>query len=155
MNIVQLLREEVLSRLDLGGYISCDGGCVVGDVLKKMRESRVSAVLVEVEGRVAGIFTERDVLTKIADNASVWGHSVAEFMTRDPQSLCAQESIGKALRLMNNGHYRNVQIVDEDGRIEGNLPQHEIIHFLTDQFPKDIYNLPPDPERIPHTKEGA
>ena len=56
---------------------------------------------------------------------------------------------------MNAGHYRDVPIVDHYGGIEGNLPQHEIIRFLTDQFPEDIYNLPPDPDRIAQTKEGA
>ena len=155
MNIVKKLQELAINRLDLDGYVSCAPDTIVSEVLKKMRGSRVSAVLVEVDGRLVGIFTERDALTKVANEFSTWSSAVEVFMTRNPQSLTALQSIGEALQLMNAGHYRNVPIVDEHGHIEGNLPQHEIIRFLTDQFPHDIYNLPPDPERIAHTKEGA
>jgi CBS domain-containing protein len=155
MNIVQMLQEETLDRLDLTGYAQTDPATTVGEVLKIMRELRVSAVLVAEEGRLVGIFTERDVLTKVADAPSTWDRPVVDFMTRDPQVLSAQQPISEALQLMNAGHYRNVPVLDAEGRIEGNLPQHEVIRFLTDQFPQDIYNLPPDPDRIAHTKEGA
>lgn len=155
MSIVQKLQEMAISRLDLSGYIACESSAIVGEVLKKMREDRVNAVLVEQDGHLLGIFTERDALTKVADQPATWGMPVADFMTRDPQSLTSQQPISKALQLMNAGHYRDVPIVDENGAIEGNLPQHEVIRFLTDQFPQDIYNLPPDPDRVASTKEGA
>ena len=155
MSIVKKLQEEAIGRLDLSGYLSCEADAIVGEVLKKMRASRVSTVLVETAGQLTGIFTERDALLKAADNPETWGLPIAELMTRDPQTLTSQQPISKVLQLMNAGHYRNVPVVDESGRIEGNLPQHEVIRFLTDQFPHDIYNLPPDPDRIAQTKEGA
>ena len=155
MSVVKKLQELAINRLDLSSYISCEAGAIVGEVLKKMREHRVNAVLVESEGRLVGIFTERDVLIKIADQPQNWVLTIAEFITHNPQKLTSQQPISEALQLMNAGHYRDVPIVDQDGGIEGNLPQHEIIRFLTDQFPEDIYNLPPDPDRIAQTKEGA
>lgn len=30
-----------------------------------------------------------------------------------------------------------------------------VIRCLTGRYPRDVYNLPPDPEAIPQTKEGA
>ncbi len=155
MKVVEKLQEEAIVHLDLDGYARCAPQELVLDVLKKMRHQRVSAVLVEEDGRLAGIFTERDVLTKVTDQPATWMRPVAELMTCAPHSLDAQQPISSALRLMNAGDYRNVPIVDENGRIKGNLSQHEVIRFLTDQFPEDIYNLPPDPERIARTKEGA
>ncbi|MCY4606569.1 MAG: CBS domain-containing protein [Gemmatimonadetes bacterium] len=155
MKVVQKLQEEVIGHMDLDGYVLCEPQEPIVEVLKKMRHQHVSAVLVEEDGRLVGIFTERDALTKVVDQPATWTQSVAELMTRDPHSLDAQQPISSALRLMNAGDYRNVPIVDENGRIKGNLPQHEVIRFLTDQFPEDIYNLPPDPERIARTKEGA
>ena len=155
MSIVKKLQEFAINRLDLEGYVRSDSGASVGHVLRKMRDRRVSAVLIEENDRLLGIFTERDALTKVADNPSTWEREIAHFMTRDPQSLSSQQPISEALKLMNAGHYRNVPIVDENGRIEGNLPQHEVIRFITDEFPQDIYNLPPEPDRIAHTKEGA
>lgn len=155
VTVVQKLHQEVIGHLDLDGYAVCEPQEPVVVALKKMRHQHVSAVLVEEDGRLVGIFTERDALTKVADQPATWERPVAEVMTRQPHSLDAQQPISSALRLMNAGDYRNVPIVDENGRIKGNLPQHEVIRFLTDQFPQDIYNLPPDPERIARTREGA
>lgn len=155
MRVVQKLQEEVIGHLDLDGYAVCEPQEPIAEVLKKMRHQHVSAVLVEEGGRLVGIFTERDALTKVADQPATWARPVAELMTREPHSLDAQQPIRSALRLMNAGDYRNVPIVDKKGHIKGNLPQHEVIRFLTDQFPEDIYNLPPDPERIARTREGA
>jgi CBS domain-containing protein len=112
-------------------------------------------VLVVDGDELRGVFTERDVLTKIADNPQTWQQPVANFMTRKPQVLKPDQPISAALHLMEEGHYRNVPILDADGRVVGDLPQHEVIRFLTDQFPREVYNLPPDPDRVATTKEGA
>ncbi|MGY8827537.1 MAG: CBS domain-containing protein [Candidatus Latescibacterota bacterium] len=155
MQIVEKLREMSVSRLDLSGFVSSSAQTSVADVLKSLRTSKVSAVLV-VEGDVLlGVFTERDVLTKIAGNPNTWQQPVADFMTRDPQVMRPEGSINEALQLMEEGHYRNVPILDEQGHVVGNLQQHEVIRFLTDEFPLEVYNLPPDPDRVATTKEGA
>ena len=123
MKVVQKLQEEIIGHLDLDGYAVCGPQEPVVEALKKMRLQHVSAVLVEEDGRLVGIFTERDALTKVTDQPATWTQPVAELMTRDPQTLDAQQPISSALRLMNAGDYRNVPIVDEHGRIKGNLPQ--------------------------------
>jgi CBS domain-containing protein len=155
MQIVEKLREVSVSRLDLSGFERCSAQTSVAEVLKLLRTAKVSAVLV-VEGDVLiGVFTERDVLIKIAGNPDTWQQPVADFMTRDPQVMQPERSVNEALQLMEDGHYRNVPILDERGHVVGNLPQHEVIRFLTDQFPREVYNLPPDPNRVATTKEGA
>jgi CBS domain-containing protein len=155
MSIVRRLQEEKIARLDLSGFEKVGAGTLVSEVLKRMRARRVSAVLVESQGRLVGIFTERDVLTKVVDAPALWEEPVEAVMTAGPQTISPDQPISDALRLMNAGHYRNVPVLDAQGRIAGNLPQHEVIRFLTDQFPQEIYNLPPDPERIAQTREGA
>ena len=76
-------------------------------------------------------------------------------MTSNPQVLTVDDTVSEALSLMSGGHYRNVPVLSESGQIVGNLSQHAVIRFLTDHFPREIYNLPPDPELIPRTREGA
>ena len=135
MSVVKKLQKLAIIRLDLGGYITCELGAIVGEVLKRMREHRVNAVLVESEGRLVGIFTERDVLTKISDQLQNLVLTIAEFITHNLQNLTSQQHISETLQLMNAGQYCDVPIVDHEGGGEGNLPQHENIRFLTDQFP--------------------
>ncbi len=155
MQIVDRLRQENVSRLDLSHFASCAADSAVADVLKLMRTERISAVFITEGADLLGVFTERDVLTKIADAPETWNRPVAEFMTPSPQVIGSDRPISEALHLMNEGHYRNLPITDSDGRVLGNLPQNEVIRFLTDQFPVAVYNLPPDPDRVATTKEGA
>ena len=149
MSLVQALQDARISHLDLTGSIG-----VLGDV--PVAEERASAALIEdVEGHLIGIFTERDVLLKIVGDPSRLRDSVRDHMTGDPQTVSPDDSARHALHLMNAGHYRNVPVLDADGKTAGNLSQHAVIRFLTDQFPREVYNLPPDPEKIPRTREGA
>jgi CBS domain-containing protein len=156
MSLVQALQDARISHLDLSGSISIMGDVPVGEVLSRMRAERASAALVQdVEGHLIGIFTERDVLHKIAGEPARLGDSVQKHMTASPQTVAPDDTAGHALQFMNSGHYRNVPVLGPDGRAVGNLGQHAIILFLTDNFPREVYNLPPDPEKIPRTREGA
>ena len=156
MSIERDLQEERIGHLDLSGYVRVNTGTAIGAVLNAMRRHRVGAVLVENDGgELAGIFTERDVLNKVVDEPATWSQPVDTAMTSNPETLSDAEPVGHALRLMNAGHYRNVPILAEDGTVAGNLSLYAIIRFLTDRFPTEIYNLPPDPEIIARTREGA
>ena len=149
------MQAREIHRFDVGGGIVCSVNASVAEVLKRMQESRDSAGLVELAGKLVGIFTESVALIKVTDNLYTWCRKVFTFMTAYSRILTAGQPISKALQMMNAARYRNVPIVDDVGAIEGNLFQHEMIWCLTDEFPQDIYNLSPDPERIAHTEEGA
>ena len=150
------LQQQRVAHLDLTSFAAVKTGTKVREALVRMRRSRVSAILIQNEGNgLIGIFTERDVLLKVADNPSGLDQVVDELMTADPQTVSPDTSVGHALQLMNAGDYRNVPVRDKSGAVIGNLSQQAMITFLTDHFPREIYNLPPDPEMIPTTREGA
>ena len=156
MSVANDFRTARIAHLDLSSYVLVKPSTSVAEVLNRMRENKVSAVLVESDdGKLAGIFTERDALMKVVDDPSTWTLAIDQLMTTDPQTVSSEDSVGDALQLMNDGHYRNAPVLDADGRIVGNVEHHLMIRFLTDRFPREIYNLPPDPEQIPRTKEGA
>ncbi|HJP30775.1 MAG TPA: CBS domain-containing protein [Candidatus Latescibacteria bacterium] len=156
MTLVHSLQDARISHLDLTGSISILGEVPVGEVLSRMRDERASAALIEdSDGRLIGIFTERDVLLKIADDPARLSDQVQQHMTVNPQTISPDDTAGHAVHFMNAGHYRNVPVLDAEGRTTGNLSQHAVIRFLTDHFPREVYNLPPDPEKIARTREGA
>ena len=72
MNIEQELSAEVVSHLDLSSFTQVPSGTPIFEVLNIMRDQQVSAVLVNKEEQLAGIFTERDVLTQVAHEPSTW-----------------------------------------------------------------------------------
>ena len=85
-----------------------------------MRERRVGAVLVtETDQRLLGIFTGRDAVHRVlAEGKSAARTKLAEVMTRDPDTMPPGKTAIEALRLMEDGRYRHVPIVD-DGLVVG------------------------------------
>lgn len=155
MSIEYDLQVEKVSHLDLSRYTTVESGTSVSEVLHAMRERRRNCVLVTDAGRLAGIFTERDVLRKIVQAPDTWSRPVDDFMTPNPETVRPGDLAARALELMNAGHYRNVPVVDDQGNLVGNVTHYAIIAFLSDRFPEEIYNLPPEPGRVPKAPAGA
>jgi len=127
----------------------------LGEALAVMRDHGGDAILVQDGARLAGILTERDVLTRILDGAIDLGRPVTEFMTADPHTLPAQASLLDAISAMESGHYRNVPLLDESGEVVGLLRQQDLIEYMAEAFPEEILNLPPRPHQLMDQPEGA
>jgi len=87
---------------------------------RRMHERRVGAVLVTEEGdRLVGIFTGRDAVGRVlAEGRSAKKTPLAEVMTPNPATMSPDKTAVEALRLMQDGGYRHVPIVDQ-GRVVG------------------------------------
>jgi CBS domain-containing protein len=155
MSLEQDLRNERVGHLDLSAYLRVESGTRVADVLTRMRSQRRNCVLVMEQGRLAGIFTDRDVLKKVVDAPTSWEEPIDRFMTRRPETVSPEDPVAEAMKLMIAGHYRNVPVVAGDGTLCGNLTHFAIIKFLSDRFPQEIYNLPPEPELAARARDGA
>src|SRR5215813_9512834 len=92
----------------------------VRDACRYMRDRRVGAVLVtEGDHRLLGIFTGRDAVHRVlAEGKSAARTKLAEVMTSEPDTMPPGRTPIEALRLMEDGRYRHVPIVDE-GKIVG------------------------------------
>jgi CBS domain-containing protein len=92
----------------------------VREACQYMRDRRVGAVVVtEGDQRLLGIFTGRDAVHRVlAEGKSAARTKLAEVMTRDPDTIPPGKSAIEALRLMEDGRYRHVPIVD-GGKVVG------------------------------------
>src|SRR5579862_2981984 len=71
------------------------------EVVQRMNARRVGAVLVVDGERLVGIFTERDLLRRIADAAPGWQQRpLAEWMTPSPKTIDATASWESAMGLL-------------------------------------------------------
>jgi predicted transcriptional regulator len=75
-----------------------------------MTSRRVGAALVVSEGRLTGILTERDVLRAVASGEV--GGIVADWMTRGPETVDADETTQQAGVVMIHGGFRHLPVVD-------------------------------------------
>jgi len=145
------LLTEPISTLKLGPAITVPLESTLQQTVQVMQEHHLGCVLV-VDGRgvLKGIFTERDLLTKVAGRKLDWNAiAVSEYMTADPESLQRGDGIAWALNLMCIGGYRHVPLIDDDGRPTGVVSVKDIVEFIVDLFPDEILNLPPDPRKKP------
>jgi CBS domain-containing protein len=124
------------------------------EAVRQMRGRNQGAVLVCLDRRVIGIFTERDALKMMAAAAS-FDQPLQQLMIADPVVLRATDKVGKAISTMTHGGYRRLPIVDEQGRATGMITAEGIMHYLAEHFPMVIYNLPPEPHHATHEREGA
>jgi CBS domain-containing protein len=92
----------------------------VREACRFMRDRRVGAVLVtEGDRRLLGIFTGRDAVHRVlAEGKSAARTKLAEVMTSKPDTMPPGRTAIEALRLMEDGRYRHVPIVD-GGRVVG------------------------------------
>jgi len=128
----------------------------LAEVLRLMCENRRGCVLVEQAGRLVGIFTERDVLVKIAGNPIDLDHKpVSDYMTPDPETLSGDSGVGYALNKMVVEGYRHIPLVDDQGRPTGVVSMRDLIEYISGFYRQEVLNLPPDPRLGPHKREGA
>jgi CBS domain-containing protein len=127
----------------------------LAEAIDKMRGERHGCVLLVREGKLSGIFTERDILMKIAGNPIDFHKTgVSAYMTADPVALPADSSVAFALNKMVVEGFRHIPIVDESGRPTGVVSMRDLIEYMSDFFRKDVLNLPPDPHPL-RNRDGA
>jgi CBS domain-containing protein len=124
-------------------------------VLQLMREQNRGAVLVVSNNTLAGIFTERDVLMKVAGQATVLDKTVSQLMTADPVTLPVDASVAFALNKMLIEGFRHIPLVDEQNRPIAVVSMRDLIDYLSNFFSRDILNLPPDPRVGFRNRDGA
>jgi len=99
--------------------ITAAAGMAVADAAQMMRQANVGAIMVVEEGRLVGVFTERDALFRVvAPGLDGRVTRLADVMTRDPQTIHPDSDFAHALHMMHEGRFRQVPVV-EDGCLIG------------------------------------
>jgi len=155
MTLESELRAEQVSHLDLSGFSTATRETAVRAVVSRMRDENHNVCLVTSNDRLVGIFTDRDILTKVVDQPHVLDQPIATVMTADPVTATADMSAADALRLMQKGHFRNLPVLDKNGDVLGDMTHQSILDYLAARYPIEVLNLPPDPERFPRKPEGG
>lgn len=147
--------KQKIRHLPLTEPLCIQSGTRVSDVISRMRAETQNCVLVCRENRCLGIFTERDILSKVLGNADSYDLPVDGFMSGEPECLTLDETLGKAIEILHETGYRNIPLVDEKGNCTGLLQLKNIIDFFAELFPQEVLNVPPRPEQNFGNQDGA
>jgi CBS domain-containing protein len=148
------LNSEMAKRAHPAVPLCVESHTTVRAALVLMKEKNRGTVLVCFQGRLAGIFTERDALRCMAQSSDL-DVPIQQVMSEAPTALAGSDTVGIAIAKMAEGGYRRLPIVDGAGRPTGILKVSGILHYLVEHFPKVIYNLPPTPDQTTQHREGA
>lgn len=117
----------------------------VRDAVQGMLARHQAGVLVVDDARrLVGIFTERDVLTRVVGKElDVRATALGGVMTREPEALALGDRIAYAVHCMSVAGYRTIPLVDEERRPIGVVTVADVIRWLANLFPEAVLNLPP------------
>ncbi len=104
---------------------------------------RVGAVaVVDSSGVVAGIFTERDVLRKLALSGRDPSRTrVRDLMTAPVIMATTETTPGEALNVMVERHFRHLPVVDERGKLLGMLSIRNLLQGQIDDLSQRLDSL--------------
>src|SRR5438132_13449006 len=107
MDLARNLLIDSVSRLHPTGPRRVTPRHSIREAVALMRQERVGCLLVCDGDRLEGIFTERDLMTRVLAVRRSLDIPVSECMTRSPTMVDPRESVGAALRRMEEGGYRH------------------------------------------------
>lgn len=113
------------------------------DAIRTMLKHRVGAVgVIDKEGRVAGIFTERDVLRKLALTPHDPENTpVRDLMTTPVEMATLSTGPGEALSVMVERHFRHLPVVDSNGKLLGMLSIRNLLQSRIDELTQQLDSL--------------
>lgn len=149
-----ILRSTKVGELTLTERPSLHPDDTVAAAGAQMRTASHGSAIVCVEGKIVGIFTERDLLRVIASQRSLETR-LGEAMTAAPRTVTTQDALIDAIRWMDEGGYRRLPVVDESGAPVGIVDVKTITHFLVECFAQGVYNQAARAQLIPKRREGA
>lgn len=127
-----VVREHMSRNL-----LSVEPGETITQVAQRMVERNLGAVLVLDGGRLVGIMTERDLMRAVARGLP--GDAVvAEYMTKDPETIEPDDTTQQAAVLMIHGGFRHLPVVEGDD-VVGILSIRDLMRVvLEDSAPRGV-----------------
>jgi CBS domain-containing protein len=151
----QNARQDSVSLMETDDYVCIEPTTTLAEAIEVMKQDEGGcAIVCEAEGRVAGIFTERDLLMKLAGEEINPNALVRDWMSPVVTTLTPDATIGDAVTLMNDKGYRNIPLVKDD-KLVGSISVFDVIRYLAESYPQTTMNLPPNSKQVMEREEGG
>jgi len=148
-------REDNVSSMQTDDYVCIAPSTSLSQTIEAMNQDEGGCAIVCAEdGSIVGIFTERDLVTKIVGQVMDLNAPVSNWMSPVVATLTPEATIGDAVAIMNDKGYRNVPLI-KDGKLVGSISVFDVISYLAESYPKTTMNLPPNPDQVMETTDGG
>jgi len=154
MNQLPNACDQRVSVLPTDDFVAVSPYTPLSQAIEAMKGDEGGCVIVSDDGRVVGIFTERDLLNRVLGENVDLESPISGWMQPSVETLSSQATIGDAVRLMNEKSFRNIPLV-KNGELIGSISVFDIITYLAECYPKETMNLPPLPAQVMDTVDGG
>ncbi|HXG52843.1 MAG TPA: CBS domain-containing protein [candidate division Zixibacteria bacterium] len=103
----------------------------VADACQLMAEKNIGCMIVQENGRLCGILTDRDIALKVAGKTKDSRQTkVSEVMTPNPACITVDKNLHDLTRFMHEKHVRRVPIVDGGNKVLGIVTLDDLLALL-------------------------
>ena len=114
--------------------VSCDAATSVRDAVAILAERRIGALPVYSNGRIAGIFSERDVVYQLAGHGpAMLERSVGDVMTAPAITVDRGTGVLEALGLMTRRRIRHLPVVEGE-RVIGFVSIGDLVKYRIERI---------------------
>lgn len=129
------LHEETVAVIHSQPFVSVAPDTPIGDAMQRLAELRVACLLIAAEGKLLGVFSDRDALDKVVlEYEQLKNQPVSSAMTDNPIYVYDTDSSAAALSVMAQAGYRHVPVLDLDDQLVGIVSPQRVTEFLQKYF---------------------
>ncbi|HQW51346.1 MAG TPA: CBS domain-containing protein [Tepidiformaceae bacterium] len=110
-----------------------EASSTVREAVALMKDDPSGAVVIMDGVRIAGIFTDRDVLTRVAGRPGVMDEAVTRYMTPDPVVLREDDMMAVALNKMGDGGFRHMPVV-RGAELVGMVTVRDVMNWVLGRY---------------------
>lgn len=119
-----------LMKIGIGSTVVISPTDTVYRALQLMAENNVGSVVVCDEGKMVGIFTERDYCRKvILMGRSSLNTPIDEIMSKNMITVCPNQTLEECLELMSKYHIRHLP-VEDGGKLVGVVSMRDAMEMI-------------------------
>ena len=108
----RLVRDVIVGQQ----LVALDKDATVVDAAKTMRNANIGAVIVTDNGRLAGIFTERDAIQRVlAEGIDATTTALSQVMSWGLITVTMDTPVSRVLHIMHENNFRHVPVIDRLG----------------------------------------
>ena len=136
MTVANILRQKGTS------VVTAKPGQKLHELMKLMTRHRIGAVIiVNANGEVAGVLSERDVVRALAGHGpDAFDHPVSRYMTEDVTTCTLDDSIEEIMEIMTRGRFRHVPVM-EGGELRGIVSIGDVVKIKIEQTEREVVSL--------------
>jgi CBS domain-containing protein len=121
--------------------VSVSPGDTVGNVARVLADRRIGAVLVREQGKVVGVFSERDIVRGLARyGAQSLDRPVSDLMTHDVITCKPAESVHDVMERMTARRVRHLPVID-NGQLIGIVSIGDLVKERIEEAEREAQDL--------------